>query len=146
MAHNLNLNLNLVHKIIKGVPVFIDKDSNVYLFTQQVAEASPPILIGTTDGTSLTLYSDWKDRCTAYVEHYRKSLQTFQRTEHTKAVKYNGKKIGTTRRTGAAAAAATATATASAEVPASKSKTNRRTNSGQSRIKPGTSQNIICNP
>lgn len=119
------------------------------MFTQQVAEAGP-IPIGTTDGTSLTLYPDWKDRCAAYVKLYCESIKTFHRTEHTKAVKFICKKQGTT--VSAAALSVDSAAVPSQTLPDSdpistpiKGKTNRRTNTRQPRNKSGAVKNIVSN-
>ncbi len=139
--------LSLTHKIIKGVPVFIDKDNNVYLFTQQTSETSP-IKIGTTNGTSLTLIPEWDSRCSDYLKHYRSSLQSFQRTEHTKAVKYVKKPSNKTQCSAASAGAAatdSATATVTKERK-TKVKNNSRANPRQPRNKPAAAENTVHNP
>lgn len=135
--------LSLTHKIIKGVPVFIDKDNNVYLFTQQTSETSP-IKIGTTNGTSLTLVPEWDARCSDYLKYYRSSLQSFQRTEHTKAVKYVKKPSNKTQPP-TAATTATATDTDTKERK-TKVKNNSRANTRQPRNKPSAAENTVHNP
>ena len=122
MAHNLT------HKIIKGVPVLTDKENNVYMFAQQTPKENL-VCIGTTDGVSLTLCDDWRDRASDFLQHYRTSLLSFQRIEHAKAVKYIKKPATTTKRTSAssvtssaAGAADSADAAITSSMPADASK------------------------
>lgn len=129
---------NLSHKIIKGVPVLVDKDNNVYMFSQQTPKEGL-VGIGTTDGATITLFNDWRTRAAEFLEHYRSSLFSFQRIEHAKAVKYI-KKPSSSGAVTAGAAATAATSTPAANERKAKVQADKRPNTRQPRNKSKSSQ------
>lgn len=82
-------------KFVKGVPYYIDSKSNTYLFIRESSntENFPRILIGKLNGDNVVLVSDWKERASYALKLYRETIVPFERTEHTKAVKYNKKYV-----------------------------------------------------